>query len=109
EPVSAQSMLRHWRSSPRLSYAPLTICRDHDSVGSVAISSRTLPADRLRRIQFDEVRKVLKTFADAADRIEAALGSRAEDNRFVRSGAKVTLGDLRRARNALRGLDMMVE
>jgi hypothetical protein len=51
---------------------------------------------------------VLKPFADAADRIEAALGGATEDNRLVRSGAKVTLGDLRRARNALRGINMMI-
>ncbi len=65
--------------------------------------------DRLRRVQYDELRKILKPFAEAADRIEAALGAREFDGRVVRSGARLTLGDLRRARHTLRGIEMMLE
>ena len=74
----------------------------------VALTSKTPTGERIRRLQLDELRKVLKPFAEAADRIETALGTEAFDGRVVRSGARLTLGDLRRARHALRGIEMML-
>jgi hypothetical protein len=45
--------------------------------------------------------KALKPFGAAADRVEKALGGDALDSRPVRSGALLTLADLRRARVVL--------
>jgi hypothetical protein len=75
----------------------------------MSLTPRVTTYGRLRRVQYDELRKVLQPFADAADRIETALGVREFDNRLVRSGARLTLGDLRRARHALRGIELMLE
>jgi hypothetical protein len=60
--------------------------------------------DRLRSIQFEQAVKALTPFAAAADRIENALGTGALDSRPVRSGAGLTLADLRRARVVLQQL-----
>ena len=67
----------------------------------MSLTPRVTTMDRLRVVQFKEVAGTLRQFADAADRIEAALGKDAPDNRPVRSGARLTLADLRRARKAL--------
>jgi hypothetical protein len=71
----------------------------------VPFNPRVTTVDRLRSIQLEEAVKALKPFAAAADRIEKALGGDALDDRPARSGALLTLGDLRRARIALRQLE----
>jgi hypothetical protein len=63
--------------------------------------------DRIGRVQLDQVIKVLRLFALAADRIESALGKEALDSRPVRRGALLTLADLRRARELVAGLKRM--
>ena len=60
--------------------------------------------EKLRRLQFEEIIKTLTPFAEAADRIEKALGNQALDNHPVRSGAELRLGDLRKARVIRDGL-----
>ena len=65
-------------------------------------------AEKLGATRLEMIAQALKPFAEAADRIEEALGLQATDDRPVRSGSRLRLVDLRRARIALRLLKLEI-